>query len=84
MTHRVSVITNTATACGELILNGGPLPKVCDTDDETVAYTPPPPVVTLTSDRRSPSRRRGQADHGRPGTVHPVEGEPGRRFAPDS
>jgi hypothetical protein len=38
------VFTNTATACAELILSGGSKsPKVCDTDDETVEFTPPPP-----------------------------------------
>jgi hypothetical protein len=48
MPHGVGVFTNTATACGELIISSGPLPKVCDTDDETVEFTPPPgnpPVV---------------------------------------
>jgi hypothetical protein len=44
MTHGVGQFTNTATACAELILNGGPMPKVCDTDDETVEFTPPPVV----------------------------------------
>jgi hypothetical protein len=43
MQHGVGTFTNTATACGELILNGGPMPKVCDTDDETVVFTPLPP-----------------------------------------
>lgn len=42
--HGVGVHTNTATACGELFLNGGPMPKVCDEDQETVEVTPPPPV----------------------------------------
>lgn len=41
MTHGVGVFTNTASACAELILNGSPTPKVCDTDDETVEFTPP-------------------------------------------
>jgi hypothetical protein len=44
MPHGVGVFTNTATACGELIIDTGPLPKVCDTDDETVEFTPPPVV----------------------------------------
>jgi hypothetical protein len=44
MAHGVGVFTNTATACGELIIDSGPLPKVCDTDDETVQFTPPPVV----------------------------------------
>jgi hypothetical protein len=44
MRHGVGVFNNTATACAELILNGGPMPKVCDTDDETVEFTPPPQV----------------------------------------
>ena len=44
MPHGVGVFNNTATACAELIINGGPLPKVCDTDDETVEFTPPPVV----------------------------------------
>ena len=39
---RGGVFNNTVTACAELILNGGPMPKVCDTDDETVQYTAPP------------------------------------------
>ena len=43
MPHGVGLFNNTATACAELILNGGPMPKVCDTDDETVQFTPPPP-----------------------------------------
>jgi hypothetical protein len=42
MAHGVGVFNNTATACGELIIDTGPLPKVCDTDDETVEFTPPP------------------------------------------
>jgi hypothetical protein len=42
MPHGVGVFNNTATACAELILNGGPMPKVCDTDDESVQFTPPP------------------------------------------
>ncbi len=42
MQHGVGVFNNTATACAELILNGGPMPKVCDTDDESVQFTPPP------------------------------------------
>lgn len=42
MDHGVGVFTNTATACAELFVNGGPMPKVCDTDDETVEFTPPP------------------------------------------
>jgi hypothetical protein len=41
MQHGVGLFNNTATACAELILNGGPMPKVCDTDDETVQFTPP-------------------------------------------
>jgi hypothetical protein len=45
MPHGVGVFTNTATACGELFIDSGPLPKVCDTDDETVEFTPPPVVV---------------------------------------
>lgn len=42
MDHGVGLVKNTATACAELFLNGGPMPKVCDTDDETVEFTPPP------------------------------------------
>jgi hypothetical protein len=42
MDHGAGVFNNTATACAELILNGGPMPKVCDTDNETVQFTPPP------------------------------------------
>jgi hypothetical protein len=45
MSHGVGVFNNTATACGELIIDSGPLPKVCDTDDETVQFTPAPPAV---------------------------------------
>ena len=45
MPHGAGTFTNTATACAELILDGGPMPKVCDTDDETVQFTPPPPQV---------------------------------------
>jgi hypothetical protein len=45
MPHGVGVFTNTATACGELFIDSGPLPKVCDTDDERVEFTPPPAVV---------------------------------------
>ena len=36
MAHGAGTFTNTATACGELIIDSGPLPKVCDEDDETV------------------------------------------------
>lgn len=41
MDHGVGVFVNTAEACAELILDSGEkLPKVCDTDDETVEFTP--------------------------------------------
>ena len=52
MQHGVGVFNNTATACAELILNGGPMPKVCDTDDETVQFTPPPQVVVQPANAR--------------------------------
>ena len=45
MDHGVGVFTNTAEACGELFLNGGPMPKVCDEDQETVEFTSPPPAA---------------------------------------
>ena len=45
MPHGVGTFVNTATACGELIIDTGPLPKVCDTDDESVTFTAPPVVV---------------------------------------
>jgi hypothetical protein len=45
MDHGVGVFNNTAQACAELILNGGPMPKVCDTDQETVQFTAPPPAA---------------------------------------
>ena len=42
MAHGAGTLTNVATACAELIIDSGPLPKVCDEDDETVVFTPPP------------------------------------------
>ncbi|WP_157591762.1 hypothetical protein [Solirubrobacter soli] len=38
---------NTVTACGELILNGGPMPKVCDEANWKVTLTAPPPQVAV-------------------------------------
>jgi hypothetical protein len=43
MAHGVGTFTNVATACGVLNIDSGPLPPVCDTDTETVEFTPPPP-----------------------------------------
>ena len=44
LTHGAGTFTNVATACGELFIDSGALPKVCDEDDETVTFTPPPAV----------------------------------------
>ena len=42
MQHGAGVYTNTATACAEMILNGGPMPKVCSTPTtRRVQFTPP-------------------------------------------
>lgn len=45
MPHQAGVFTNVAEACGVLYIDSGPLPKVCDTDEETVQFTSPPPAV---------------------------------------
>ena len=87
MAHGVGVFNNTATACGELIIDSGPLPKVCDTDDETVEFTPPPaappavpvPVVAVkpTTAAQAPcTLATSEQDHGARG---PAEHDPRAR-----
>jgi hypothetical protein len=55
MAHDAGTFTNTATACGELIIDSGPMPKVCDTDDETVTFTPPPSTPNTPAAPGTPS-----------------------------
>ena len=45
MQHGAGVFTNTATACAELILGPGRSRRPCDTDQETVEFTNPPPAA---------------------------------------
>jgi hypothetical protein len=62
MTHPAAgEYPNTVTACGELILNGGPMPKVCDQANWKVTLTAPPPQRRRrrrAGSSRSPSTRR--------------------------
>jgi hypothetical protein len=55
MQHGAGTFTNTATACAELFIDSGPLPRVCDTDTETVTYTPPPVTPPVTPPSTPPS-----------------------------